>query len=154
MLILKKETKQHYQEYSLRIFLFSILIQPELWNYRYTPQIWFFYLFFILFGLIHLNKWIKYYASFVAFIAFINVGITHKQYLSYNREKTCLFNSELEKMKNKKVCVKKGWLKSFELRLKEKEIDYHFCKDEKKQNEFLVFKGDDFSNWKYKIASP
>jgi len=131
--------------------LFSILIQPELWNYRYTPQIWFFYLFFILFGLIHFNKWIKYYASFVAVIAFINVGITHKQYLSYNREKTNVFNSEIEKMKNKKVCIKKGWMRSFEYRLKEKDIDYHFCEDEK---DFESFEGGDFSNWKYKTDSP
>ena len=130
--------------------LFSILIQPEFWNYRYTPQIWFFYVGLILFGLIHANKWIKYYAFFVLLLAFFNVGITHKQYLSYNFEKTSIFQSEIEQMKNKKVCIKKGWMQSFEYRLKENNLDYHFCEDQK---DYKSFEGGDFSNWQYKIVN-
>ena len=37
-------------------------------------------------------------------------------------------------MKNKKVCIKKGWMQSFEYRLKENNLDYDFCEDKKTTN--------------------
>ena len=143
----KKQKIAHY--FIFLGLVFSILIQPEFWNYRYTPQIWFFYISLILFGLIHFNKWVKYYAFFVMLIAFLNLSITHKQYLSYNYEKTSVFESEIKQMKNKKACIKKGWMRSFEYRLKENNLDYDFCEGEKG---YKSFKGGDFSNWKYKIV--
>ena len=40
-------------------------------------------------------------------------------------------------------------MQSFEYRLKENNLDYDFCEDEK---DYKSFEGGDFSNWKYKIV--
>ncbi len=129
--------------------IISVIIQPEFWNYRYAPHQLFVYGFILLFGLLDANRWVQRYALIVLLGFLTNFGIIGYQYYQWNRQGTRAIRAEKRELKNKTIYIKKGWLKSMEIRLAEwkvKTIPYPNTTD---NPEWKSFAADDFSGWKY-----
>lgn len=135
--------------YILGIICLSIFIQPEFWNFRYSPQILFIFAVVCLFGFKNNSLWIKGY-TFVFVLLFIANGlIASFQNWKWVNTKTQKLNSNLEQLSNKRVRVHRGWMGSFELKFNHYNIHPVYSVSEK--DSLTTFDGDDFTNWKYVI---
>lgn len=128
----------------------SCIIQPEFWNYRYAPQILFVYFLFILPALLHKNWWLKCYGHFILFGFLVSFILSHNQYYKWNAEKTCLLKTNFNALKNTKFQLKKGWVRSFEIKLQERNL-VGTALAENSKDSLKNFSGDDVSGWLYTL---
>lgn len=140
--------KQPIELYVLTsILIVSVLIQPEFWNLRYAPQLLLILAIFVLASMKHKNIWVSGYAMFFSFLFIINSAFAVSQNWIWVFENNRELKKQLEPMKHSSVKVKKGWMRSFEWKLKTNHITPDYTLDT--HAVYLPFKGDAFSGWKY-----
>ena len=131
--------------------LFSCVIQPEFWNYRYAPQILFLIILLILPALMSKYKVIRLYTQFILILFLANLFVCHQQYYLWNSSKTNQLRETFNMLQHKKnIKIQAGWMKSFGVKLSEAGIKSSGNPD--KKDSLLNFNGDDFSAWRYSIV--
>lgn len=129
--------------------ILSVVIQPEFWNYRYAPHQLFVYAFVLLFGLLDANRWVQRYALIIVFGFLANFSIIGYEYYQWNRQGSRAIRADRRALKNHTLYVKKGWLKSMEVRLNEWNVQTITPPNNKPTTDWKSFAADDFSDWKY-----
>jgi hypothetical protein len=100
----------------------SCVIQPELWNYRYAPQLLYIYLLVIIPVLLSKYWLVKFYGYLILVGFSVSFMFAYIQYFQWNVEKTALLNKSFAALKNKPYHLKKGWMKSFGVKLEERSL--------------------------------
>jgi len=129
----------------------SIILFPEFWIYRYTPQLYFLYILFFVIGLKLTNRLLRYYGLMLIVVLCINTLLNNWFSFVYNYEQSKEIKNELAGLSNSKIIVRRGWIKSFEYRLKENKINYTIEETVDSSLIFVSFKADYFSKWTYHI---
>ncbi len=129
--------------------LVSVCIQPEFWHYRYAPHQLFIYGFVLLFGLLDDSRWIQRYSLIIILGFLTNFSIIGYEYYQWNRQGTRAIRAEKRVLKNNTIYIKKGWLKSMEIRLAEWKVKTIPYPNTSAAPEWKSFAADDFSDWKY-----
>ncbi|MFM7595034.1 MAG: hypothetical protein ACKO4Y_02525, partial [Flavobacteriales bacterium] len=124
----------------------SMIILPESWNLRYAPQL----LLIIALTLAPLiqdkKTWIRIYSLIFIGLFIINSSIAVVQNWRWVSENNTALIQELEPMRKTRVKVTRGWMNSFELKLKHFEIIPIYELDS--NGVYTAFPGDAFSGWK------
>ena len=126
----------------------SCVIQPELWNYRYAPQLLYIYLLVIIPVLLSKYWLVKFYGYLILVGFSVSFMFAYIQYFQWNVEKTALLNKSFAALKNKPYHLKKGWMKSFGVKLEERSL-LKLASPSTPQDTLKSFKGDDVSGWLY-----
>lgn len=126
----------------------SCVIQPELWNYRYVPQLLYIYLLVIIPVLLSKYWLIKFYGQLILVGFSVSFMFAYIQYFQWNVEKTDLLNKNFTEIKNKPYHLKKGWMMSFGVKLEERGL-LKLASPSTPQDTLKSFKGDDVSGWLY-----
>ena len=126
----------------------SCVIQPECWNYRYVPQLLYIYLLMIIPVLLSKYWLVKFYGQLMLVGFSVSFMFAHIQYFQWNVEKTALLNKSFAALKNKPYHLKKGWMKSFGVKLEERSL-LKLASPSTPQDTLKSFKGDDVSGWLY-----
>jgi hypothetical protein len=121
---------------------FSIIVQPEFWNFRYSPQVWFLYFIILLFSFVFLSKIYKYYVLILSLLISFSFGFCHYAYFSCASSFTSGLRSEMSELKNKKIIIKPHWLNSALIRADEFNLNYRIATDKDTNFIFKPFKGD------------
>ena len=129
--------------------IISVIIQPEFWNYRYAPHQLFVYAFVLLFGLLDANRWVQRYSLIIVFGFLANFSIIGYEYYQWNRQGSRAIRADRRALKNHTLYVKKGWLKSMEVRLNEWNVNTISPPSNLPSTDWKSFAADDFSDWKY-----
>jgi hypothetical protein len=132
-------------------FLTTILIQPEFWNFRYTPQVWFLYFFILISSFVLLKKIMRYYSVFLCVVISFSFIYCHYAYFSCTKNFTNEIRTEMNELKNKKIVIKPSWLKSAVVRIEEFELNYRLAKETDTVLNFKLFKGDFVTKCLYAI---
>ena len=126
----------------------SCVIQPELWNYRYVPQLLYIYLLMIIPVLLSKYWLVKFYGQLILVGFSVSFMFAYIEYFQWNVEKTALLNKSFAALKNKPYHLKKGWMKSFGVKLEERSL-LKLASPSTPQDTLKSFKGDDVSGWLY-----
>ena len=126
----------------------SCVIQPELWNYRYVPQLLYIYLLVIIPVLLSKYWLVKFYGQLILVGFSVSFMFAYIQYFQWNVEKTALLNKSFAALKNKPYHLKKGWMMSFGVKLEERGL-LKLASPSTPQDTLKSFKGDDVSGWLY-----
>ena len=132
--------------------LLSMLIQPEFWNLRYAPQTLFIIGIVCLFLLMDSNKWIQRTSSIFMLLFLGNSSISVYQNWLWVHEKSKALERSLEAGSGETLKIQRGWMKSFELKLKYYHIVPDYTLDP--QGTYREFPGDSFTGWKTLVNKP
>jgi hypothetical protein len=132
--------------------LLSMFIQPEFWNLRYAPQTLLCIGVVCLYLLMDNNPWIPRATSAFMILFLVNSLIAVDQNWRWVGEKSNQLESSLEASSDKTLKIQRGWMKSFELKIK----DYHITPDYTldPQGTYREFPGDSFTGWKTLVNKP
>lgn len=134
-------------------FLVSICMLPDFWIYRYTPQLLFFYALFMGFGLLSERKFISGYSLLLLLVMLLNTGLGNYSNLIYNLKGSLEIHREFGELKDEKLLIRRGWMKSFEYRLRESNLNYTIEATEEKSVTFKNFRTEFSTGWKYAVLS-
>ena len=126
----------------------SCVIQPELWNYRYVPQLLYIYLLVIIPVLLSKYWLVKFYGQLILVGFSVSFMFAYIEYFQWNAENTALLNKSFAALKNKPYHLKKGWMMSFGVKLEERGL-LKLASPSTPQDTLKSFKGDDVSGWLY-----
>ncbi|MEY3598643.1 MAG: hypothetical protein RL521_1065 [Bacteroidota bacterium] len=126
-----------------------VVIQPECWNYRYAPHSLFVLGWILLFGLLDTNRWIQRYALLLIIGLIANFSICGYEYFRWNQQGSHAIHAEKKVIQNKALTIKKGWVKSMEIRLKEWQITSIEADPIQKNIQWKSFAADGMSGWQY-----
>jgi hypothetical protein len=126
-----------------------VVIQPECWNYRYAPHSLFVLGWILLFGLLDTNRWIQRYALLLIIGLIANFSICGYEYFRWNQQGSHAIHAEKKVIQNKALTIKKGWVKSMEIRLKEWQITSIEADPNQKNIQWKSFAADGMSGWQY-----
>jgi hypothetical protein len=129
-----------------------MLIQPEFWNLRYAPQTLFIIGIVCLFLLMDSNKWIQRTSSIFMLLFLGNSSIAVYQNWLWVHEKSKALERSLEAGSGETLKIQRGWMKSFELKLKYYHIVPDYTLDP--QGTYREFPGDSFTGWKTLVNKP
>ena len=128
--------------------IISLLIQPECWNLRYSPQLLLIIALVMVPIFIKANRWITLAASVFIVVFIFNGWFAVRENWRWVHDHTQMLNKELEPLRNKSVVIQAGWMHSFSLKLKTYRISPQ--KNNTSSEDLVPFKGDDFTGWKHK----
>lgn len=126
-----------------------VIIQPEFWNYRYAPHSLFIFGWILLFGLLDTNRWIQRYALILAVGFIANFSICGYEYFRWNQQGSHAIHAEKKILENQSLAIKKGWVRSMDVRLKEWNITTLEANIDPKNNPWKTFASDGMSGWQY-----
>jgi len=134
------------------VCLLSMIIFPDFWIYRYTPQLYFFYFIFLGFALVSTNKPAKFAGLVLSLVMLINVGINDYCNLQYNWWRSNEVRHEMQALAGKKIAVQRGWMLSFKYRLKEHGLPFEPLHTEDTRLTYIPFKSENGTGWKYALV--
>ena len=132
--------------------LLSMAIQPEFWNLRYAPQTLLFIGVVCLCLLMDNNPWIQRASSLFMVLFLVNSLIAVDQNWRWVGEKSNQLERALASSSGKSLKIQRGWMKSFELKLKYYHIVPDYTLDP--QGTYREFPGDSFTGWKTLVNKP
>jgi len=127
----------------------TMVIQPEFWNFRYAPQL------MLVFGLVCLemftgkNRILQGFTVLFTLCFIFNETVVVYKNLQWVREKNEWLTKDLRSLSHQKVKIRRGWMQSFEVKLKSFHISPVYQLDTK--DSLVKFAGDDCTNWQYVI---
>ena len=107
------------------------------------------YAFVLLVGLLDANRWVQRYSLIIVFGFLANFSIIGYEYYQWNRQGSRAIRADRRALKNHTLYVKKGWLKSMEVRLNEWNVNTISPPSNLPSTDWKSFAADDFSDWKY-----
>jgi hypothetical protein len=127
----------------------TMVVQPEFWNFRYAPQI------MLLFGLVCAELFsrksglVRGFTFLFALLFIFNETIVVYKNWQWVQEKNELLGKNLQALSTKKVKIHRGWMQSFELKLKAYHIEPNYQLESR--DSLVKFAGDDCTDWQYVI---
>ena len=125
----------------------TVVIQPEFWNYRYAPHFLFVLGWILLFGLLDTNRWIQRFALVLTIGLIANFSVCGYEYFKWNQQGSLAIHAEKKRLHDQPLVIKKGWVRSMDVRLKEWNIQPIAPKTNNIQ--WKSFAADGMSGWQY-----
>jgi hypothetical protein len=126
-----------------------VIVQPEFWNYRYASHALFVLGWILLFGLLDTNRWIQSY-TFILVVGFIaNFAICGLEYAKWNQAGSQAIHAEKKQLQHQSLYIKKGWIRSMDIRMKEWGIQQLSVPNDNKNIAWKSFASDGMSGWQY-----